>query len=419
MKKEKWIVKEIEKWQSEEIIDEKTACTLKERYTPTKSLNMLIILFSVIGTLFIGTGVILIGAHNLWYSLSVGVRTVIAFLPVIASQVLVFYVHRQKMHSVAFREGAAILNMAGVFASIAIVSQIFHLSGDFTSYILVCGVLSFPSMIFMKAAAPLAVFYWTVLNGGPFIESDYAILVTVLLFTLGAVYAMQSFKEENGKAVYLSWISVIGAFILMFMVASDNAEWMTVFLVFFAFLLTLSERWEKAGTALKTAGGLGMPVMLAIGTYGFCWEYKGEWEGVTSAAVVAVMGIIFIVNVARSIKERNTNIFTYVLPFAIALRLIWLGFGLEGAIAGLVFSVIFNVLMFAIGVVLIAHGVKNTQIFSANAGMVTVCTLIVLRFFDSGMSLGLRGVVFLLVGIGFLLFNMRLVRDKKAKERGI
>jgi len=40
-----------------------------------------------------------------------------------------------------------------------------------------------------------------------------------------------------------------------------------------------------------------------------------------------------------------------------------------------------------------------------------------MRFFDSEMSLGIRGVVFILLGIGFLGFNSYLVRmRKKAKE---
>ncbi|MBQ8002714.1 MAG: DUF2157 domain-containing protein, partial [Clostridia bacterium] len=347
-------------------------------------------------------------------------RTFIAFLPLIASQALVFYVYRHKMESVAFREGAAILNMAGVFASIAIVSQIFHLSGDFTRYILVCGVLSFPSMLVMNAVAPLAIYFWTVLNGGPFLDYEHALSITVILFVIGAVYAVCNFKAENGKAEYLSWISVIGAFILMLItIAVNDADWLLMFLVFFAFLLSVSKLWNRAGVPLAAVGGGGLLVMLAISTYRWCWEHEADWDNTVAIAVLIAMVIPFAVLSAKAIKEKSTDIFTYVCPAIIVLRLVWGCFGLNGELFGWIFSIIFNVLMFAIGVVFIAHGVKNTNIFWANTGMATVCVLIILRFFDSEISLGLRGLVFLLVGIGFLIFNVCLVRDKKAKERGI
>ena len=50
MKKEKWLLKEIESWQTSEIVNEETANKLKSMYQPKKSIGLLIVLFSIIGS---------------------------------------------------------------------------------------------------------------------------------------------------------------------------------------------------------------------------------------------------------------------------------------------------------------------------------------------------------------------------------
>lgn len=64
MRKEKWLLNEIDLWIQDNLISEETASVLKDRYSSGKNLNLLMVLFSVIGALLIGTGIILIGAKN-------------------------------------------------------------------------------------------------------------------------------------------------------------------------------------------------------------------------------------------------------------------------------------------------------------------------------------------------------------------
>ena len=67
MNKEKWLSKEIEAWQQETLIDGETAQKIKDRYAERKSVNGLSVLFSIIGALLVGAGVVLIGARNWAY----------------------------------------------------------------------------------------------------------------------------------------------------------------------------------------------------------------------------------------------------------------------------------------------------------------------------------------------------------------
>ena len=119
MKKEKWLLKEIDTWQEKEIITGETADTLRSMYQPKKSINVLIVLFSIIGSLLIGMGIVLVSANNWWYALPIGVRAFIGFMPLVISQLIVFYVYKNKMESTAFRESSALLNVAGVSISLA------------------------------------------------------------------------------------------------------------------------------------------------------------------------------------------------------------------------------------------------------------------------------------------------------------
>ena len=44
---------------------------------PKKSISFLIVLFSIIGSLLIGMGIVLVSANNWWYSLPIFVKTFI------------------------------------------------------------------------------------------------------------------------------------------------------------------------------------------------------------------------------------------------------------------------------------------------------------------------------------------------------
>ncbi len=414
MRKEKWLLDEIEKWQTEEIISPESAEILKTRYAPKKKINLLIVLFSIIGTLFVGMGGVLVGAHNLWYKLPIAARTAIGFLPLVASQVLVLYVYLKKRDSIAFCEGAAILNMAGVFSSVAIVGQIFHLPSDFTNYILLCGVLALPSMLILNAIAPLGIYFWTVLNGGLCFDSLWETPLSTALYVVGALFAIYNFRAENGRAVYAAWISVISGFILVWVTSllEDFDVFISLF-AYFALLGSASVLWERAGRSLEISGTAGTLIVMLFATY------EGWWlSSIKSDITIAVLTLAFLALAIGILIKKQRMVPAALAAFAaLLLRAIWALVGLNSEPFSVVFMIVANVILLAVGVYYIWAGARKVSLLYANVGMITVCTLIIMRFFDSEMSLGIRGVVFILLGIGFLGFNSYLVRmRKKAKE---
>ena len=55
----------------------------------------------------------------------------------------------------------------------------------------------------------------------------------------------------------------------------------------------------------------------------------------------------------------------------------------------------------------------ETRIGTVNAGMIILGALIVARFFDVDMGFVVRGIAFILLGIGFLATNLILMKRAK------
>ena len=414
MKKEKWLLKEIESWQESQIISEETANTLRTMYQPKKSIGLLIVLFSIIGSLLIGMGIVLVSANNWWYSLPLSVKTFIGFLPLLISQIVVLYVYKYKMNSVAFRESAALLNMAGVFASIALVGQIFHLPGDFTNYLLVCGILFLPTMLVMNAISPLIIYYWTAINGGIYFSDELGIVISIMMFAIGALFALSKCRTKGGKSTYLSLITIISAFALILVSALKCDCDLTIILYGYALLLlSASPRLKGCEKVFSLVGKLCFLILTFVVTYQGLWGYNAEFDSVVFLIMTILLILFAIAFFLKNIIAKKYCLFSIATVVLLILRGIWCIFGLTEAPFDVIFMVVCNLILFVISILCIFVGVRKIDLYNANVGMVTLCTLIVLRFFDSELPLSARGVVFLILGAGFLLFNLYLVKTKK------
>ena len=122
----------------------------------------------------------------------------------------------------------------------------------------------------------------------------------------------------------------------------------------------------------------------------------------------------------KNIIAKKYCLFSIAIVVLLILRGVWCIFSLTESPFDVIFMVVCNLILFVLSILCIFDGVRKIDLYNANVGMVTLCTLIVLRFFDSELPLSARGVVFLILGAGFLLFNLYLVKTrKKIKEETI
>ncbi len=76
-------------------------------------------------------------------------------------------------------------------------------------------------------------------------------------------------------------------------------------------------------------------------------------------------------------------------------------------------TILFDVYALALGVELIARGMKAQSVARANFGLGVIAALAVARFFDSDLSFVTRAIGFIVIGLGFLLTNFLLFKKRR------
>lgn len=418
MKKEKWILKEIDAWRKDLLINEDTAAMLKERYSPQKDSNFSVVLFSIVGAILIGAGIILLGAKN-WNAFPLAVKVILGFLPLVISQAFAVFVIKFKYESIAWRETIAILTTASVFTVIALVGQAFHLSNDFGTYVLTCGLLSLPMIYILDSASPLIVYYWTILNWAVLNLSVVNAPILLGLFALGALYVFLQRKKVTTRLVYMMWITVIAGFIAVWIVGIMlECSLLLVILSYFVLLLSMEELPEPLLVPLKTAGIIGALITALLLTYGGMWMDRNGQTSVGGGVMVGVTliaALFFAIKAFRRSRDSFNFLLVVVLVFSCIMRYIWWVWYLD--YYGIIFMILSNIILSLIGVGFIVYGTKNTSLLRTNIGMAVICMLILVRFFDSDLDFLLRGIVFLLLGIMFLLVNIKITNKRKRAGR--
>jgi len=80
-------------------------------------------------------------------------------------------------------------------------------------------------------------------------------------------------------------------------------------------------------------------------------------------------------------------------------------------------SVIFiNLLVFIFGLMLLKEGTKQTHLGVINLGMLIIALLAICRSFDSDLTFVIKGILFVLVGIGFFAANWLMIKKRKENE---
>ena len=70
--------------------------------------------------------------------------------------------------------------------------------------------------------------------------------------------------------------------------------------------------------------------------------------------------------------------------------------------------IIANLIIVALAILLFYRGIKEQTPSSSSMGLVLICILVTLRFFDDDFSFLIKGLIFIAMGMVFLVANWRL-----------
>jgi uncharacterized membrane protein len=164
--------KDIQELVEANVISPEIANAIQDYYIQKEesSPNKLVIVFGILGALLVGLGIILIIAHN-WDTLSRGIKTLLAFIPLVLGQLALGYSIFKKKESKTWREASACFLIFAIGACISLVSQIYNIEGNLGSFLLTWSLLVLP--IVYIARSSMASLLYIILITYYLLESDY------------------------------------------------------------------------------------------------------------------------------------------------------------------------------------------------------------------------------------------------------
>jgi uncharacterized membrane protein len=420
------LTKELPELVEKGVITQDIASKIEDYYKSKHedSPNRLFTVFGVLGSILIGLGIILIIAHN-WDNFPKAVKTGFAFGPLIIGQLLAGY-SLLKQKSNTWKEASGVLLFFAVGASMAMVSQIYNIPGDFSSYMLTWVLLCAPLIYLLQshALALLHLLFATIYaceygysyNG----NTPWAYLLCIIL-VLPYYYNLLKHKLEfNITSVFnwlfpLSMVITLGAFITKF----DELVFLS-YIILFGLFYNLGKLPAFRNLSLRqngylVLGSLGTVVLLLTASFRWVWKdvlgISNAYLNESSLVVVLFIAASFVlVRLVQKKRLETFNLFHYIYIIMSVLFFI----GLTNDVTP---TIITNIILFILGLNAIKIGVNKMHFGVLNYGLLIIASLIFCRFLDTNMGFAIKGLLFVVVGVGFFITNYIMLRKQKQQKK--
>ena len=446
LKLDKQLNKEITSWQERQIISETQAEQIRALYSQNKNPahKSALAIFGILGASLIVGGIIMIFATN-WDELSDGIRAFIAFLPLGISIAMTAFILIRKVVSDAWREGVAVFYAGSIYACIALIGQIYHVAGDFTSALLICSLLVLPQIYVLKSTMSSLIYIvgitvWACSStGGKGL--DYGIIYAVGLLCFAIPHLWYRFKENlyNVYSQLLLWCLVICGFWITILVLPFSDQTFVIICIYFSMIYLISAVWMRTDRSIwiqppKIVGFAGSMVMLFIMSGALSeWflGYRLKYSPFDRSKIVVVglmavlcIALIIIMFIRNNLKEYAADILigkifliSIALQFLFPERTGWFSSAEDPFSLSILIYLCINLYILGIGILKIIMGLQTGKFSVSSSGTFLVAFLLILRFFDTQFGFLARGISFIFIGGGFLTANVLIA--KRIKRLGV
>ena len=419
------LVDELPELVRNKVISEEVAIKIRGYYQSQESEtpNKLFTVFGVLGSLLVGLGIILILAHN-WDDFSRALKTGLAFFPLILGQVLTGYAILKKK-SATWKEASGTFLFFAVGSSIALVSQIYNIPGDLSTYVLTWIVLCLPLIYLLKSNAVAMLHiafstFYAVSIGYGFNGLSEAPWIYVLLLAFVMPHYLQLLKHQPDANVtsIFNWLLPLSLIITLgtFLERYGDLGYLTYIILFGLFYnigkLPIFDDRKLRRNGYLIFGSVGTVVMLLISSFIRMWNFDSGSDLFVSREFLMTL-ILFGVTLALLIYLYSKQ---WIEQFSLFhfVFIIFTVFFFSGILYGLIATIFVNILVLILGLVTIKIGADKYHFGILNYGLLIITALIVCRFFDTDMSYVIRGLLFVFVGVGFFLANYIMLKRKKS-----
>ncbi len=411
------------------IITDDVADDIREYYSKdsTDTKARLHILLAVLGALLVGLGILLILAHN-WDTLSKSVKSVLAFIPLIASHLLVLYVLLKRSNDKMWSEAVAIFNYTAIAISISLISQIYHIDGSFDDFMLLWMLLALPIVYLLNSSilsllyiGGITVFVANTSWLNSFSLHKSLLFIPLLILILPYYFILLKKSKFSNFTYFHNWfIPLSVAFSFPFIVEGHSQLIILLLFCLFAIIYFIGKmKLLQYGNLLKNGyiiiGIIGTMILLYIISFEDYWSRSFRENALLSFGfntyfVGSLLIIASILLIKRFISRKV--VFDPVdwafLAFAVFYLIVaYLDINISIPV------VFFNLFVLFIGVTYILKGEKHSDLIAFNIGLLTISILIIVRFFDYDISFLVRGLIFIILGIAFFVANFLLIRKRK------
>lgn len=443
---QRWLLEQLPQWEREGLLTTEAARTLRERHAVDDSQpGAAQIVMGALGALLIGSGLIAIIGFN-WDDFTRPVRLMFAFGPLLLAQLFSFRALQRGAATAPWvRETAALLQALTTGACIAIVSQIYNLGGEWPDFLFWWLLLSLPLAWVLRSSA-VAVFYligiavWSVNqveHGRPWYDSP--LLYPLLL--LGLLPWWPGWKNQGTLSVSVRWVMTLTAIFglcstAVFVCARSTSNygyyegsfiWLWTLIAAAMTLFPLNQSCLNEPTRRKPQVVLGGLWLLGYGVAAtFRWASGEILWGVPHAlhlpwcwGLLTVLAVFVVLAFLRRRWAVLAIASVSLLPLLmIPLSPQFLSHMNRRAPDGTLLSWLALLHLAAIGITLIVLEFAGKK-GAPRLGATLLSVLIIARMADSDLSLLIKGVAFIGVGIAFLGFNILMGRLLKKKATSL
>ena len=412
------IIKELPELIAHKVITPETARDIEKYFAQKKQPqgNILLTVFGALGAILVGLGIILIFAHN-WDTFPKVVKTMLALLPLFSFQALTAYtIAKNKSH--LWKDAAGTLLFFSVGGAMALVAQIYNIPGNLSGFLFMWVLLCSPLMYFLRSntlALLHIVFstYYVVETGyfNPDSPWGYLLFIAALL----PFYTKKIKQEPDSNTVSIfSWLLPLSLIVSLGSFLNGVGEFgFLIYMALLCLLYSIGRMPYFANGRLRRNGYLclgitGMIVVLLITSFHTVW--KDVRTELPSLYFIALWGVLLAGGVYLAVRNSWKDLFkndfravTFMFPIIY----------LAGMYNASVAAIACNLLVLAMGILCIKDGVDRFDFKILNFGLTVISVLIICRFFDTYTSFAVRGLLFVVVGVGFFLANYLLIRKKR------
>ena len=417
-----WLLNQLTEGEREGLITAEAAVILRRRAEASgesRSGQLGLIIFGVIGAALIATGIIAVLAYN-WDWFPRWVRLVVAFLPMACGQAgAAWALRRGDAMSGWVRESIAVFLGISVGTCLAVVSQVYNLGGEWQDFMLAWSLLAVPLVWLLRSSAGaclymLAITVWAC--GGPWWGSSTRWMETMwyplLLLPLLPWWPGREWRKPAWPPLGFSWVAAPCLMIASLAITErlpdlPHLAMMQMVLALAAVFVLLPGQDAGFGRRpFMVTGSLvlfGCGLVLSSDDYGRNSEVADHVLKLPLFWLYAVVGLALLVGVVRARRGAGLSI------AAIGGRPL-----LKGALPDGGAWLLVNALLFVTGIFMIMPAFRG-ETGSPRLGAALLSMVVITRFLDSDLPLLGKGVGFILVGIGFLVFNIALARRTKVR----